>query len=322
MKNMIYVVVMLVVSSISCANTTPKKQKTVAKIIKLAEEKICNPNFLKTEEWKNFVSKIQTETMLNLDDKSFATAFNEAASELTFSHFYIRLNEKKSTTATKKPFELQEINPSTAILHLRQFVSDASGLHIIIQEITQKNYEHLIIDFRNNSGGTLDAAVVLAQFLTNEPVDAGTFITRSWFEKEGRYPTKEEIQQFPYLKDMSYKGFRDISKELAFRLVLPSHERPTFTGGVYLLTNSNTASACEPLVYAFKRKKIGKIIGERTAGQMMSAEWFKVNEEFSVFIPTVDYMTKEATRLDMVGVIPDIAVSSEKALEVALERIK
>lgn len=322
MKSIVYLFVVFMLSSISYANTTPKRQKAVAKIIKLAENNICNPKLLKTKEWENFVTSIQSETMLSLDDKSFAIAFNKAAKELTFSHFYIKLNKKKKTSIKKKePFELKEIDKSTAILHIRQFVGNASGMYSIVQKVAQKGYKHLIIDLRNNSGGTLDATVVLGQFLTNDPIDAGTFITRSWFEKNGRYPTKKEIQEFPYLKDMSYKGFRDISKELAFRMVLPPHKRPTFQGEVYILTNSKTASACEPLVHALKIGNVGQIIGQQTAGQMLSAEWFKVNKEFSIFIPTVDYMTKEGTRLDMVGVTPHIKVPSEKALEEALQRI-
>lgn len=323
MKKNVCLLAIVLFGLVSFANPTSNREEVIKKIIQLTEEKICNPDFLKTKEWEEFVSKIQSRKFINFENEKFVKEFNKASEKLTFSHFYLRLNRGKNESKSKsKPFEIKEVDPSTAVLQVRQFVKDASGMYMATQEIIQKDYKNLIIDLRDNGGGTLDAAVVLGRFLTNDMIDVGTFVTRSWFVKERRYPIKEDIQQFPFLKSMTLEGFREISNELAFRVMLPPHKQTIFNGKVFILINSNTASACEPLVHALKKKKIGQIIGERTAGQMLSAEWFEVDEDYSIFIPTVDYLTAEGTRLDMLGVLPDVKTSSDNALNEVLKHIQ
>ena len=88
------------------------------------------------------------------------------------------------------------------------------------------------------------------------------------------------------------------------------------------IDNNWKVSTCEAFVDILKRNKIATIIGERTAGAMLSANYFEVDEEFSVFIPVADYLNEEGNRLDKVGVKPHVLVESSLALEETLKRIK
>lgn len=326
MKNLFFSLVILLLSTSCIAQKTSLKTEEkdwVSDLLTLTETHICNPAFLETSEWKTFVKHIKSKKVQKLEGLELVQAFNTAAKELTFSHFYLDYTGPSArSSSTSSAFELKEINPKTVHLNIRKFNTDAAGMIQIIQEIAIKNYENLIIDLRENPGGTLDAAVILGHFLSPKSIDAGTYITRAWFDKYKRYPTLEEIQGFPFLKDFSYEGFREIGSELAFRMLVPGHNDPTFQGKVFVLTSSYTASACEPFVYVMKQQKVATLVGEKTRGAMLSAQWFKLSKEYSVFIPTNDYMTADGTRIDQVGVSPDKEIDSEKALDEVLKMIK
>ena len=108
-----------------------------------------------------------------------------------------------------------------------------------------------------------------------------------------------------------------LQREGATRLILPAHDQPIFEGRVVILTDSGTGSACEPLVDRLQRRGI-PVVGERTAGAMLSAEFFPMDETFRLFAPVADYVTPDLVRLDRRGVFPDVEVRSEQALAHAL----
>jgi C-terminal processing protease CtpA/Prc len=96
--------------------------------------------------------------------------------------------------------------------------------------------------------------------------------------------------------------------------------QPIYSGKLYILTNGNTASTCEPIVYSLQRLKRATIVGTKTAGAMLSAEIFEVENGFSMMIPTADYYTFDGKRLDKIGVEPNIDVQTD-ALEYVLKNI-
>jgi C-terminal processing protease CtpA/Prc len=87
---------------------------------------------------------------------------------------------------------------------------------------------------------------------------------------------------------------------------------------IYLLTNKYTASACEPLVHGLKNTGNIQVIGEKTAGAMLSPTLYDVGNDFFLIVPTADYLTNEWTSIEGVGVKPDIEVKSKKALDFVL----
>lgn len=329
MKTILIAISFLCISLQSYAQFDPlqERRELVSKIIDLAETHICNPTFLETKEWDVFVNYIQSEEVLSLDEMQFKKTFNKATQKLTFSHFYLKYSDKerrrnikkgKIKTVSKKAFELSEIDSETVVLTVRKFIANASLMKSLVTEVSEKNYKNLIIDVRGNSGGTLDAAVVLGQFITPNMIDAGSYLSRSWFEQNDHYPTQEEIANFPFLQDMTYAGFREAAKKPGFRMVVPPHTNPTFQGNVYVLTDKRTASTCEPFVYLLKQEGF-KIIGEHTAGAMLSGTNFKLTKKLNLFMPVQDYITADGSRLDKVGVAPTIKTTSEEALDTVLE---
>lgn len=298
----------------------------VQRITSVIEENICNPNWLETPEWQQFATELASEAMLAMPLDEFQRRFNQLTHDLPFTHLRLHLTgsaRPKSTPRETLPaFELEALNDQTALLTVREFVADAPGMMKIVQEIQTGGFDNLVIDLRNNGGGTLDAAVVLGRFLTNESIDAGVYLTRQWFLNHVDYPTAAEIQQFPFLQDMTYQGImRAYAENEAIRMVLPPHDNPTFGGQIAVLINDGTGSTCEPFVDLMKRKQIATVVGRRTYGGMLSGGFFAVNDDFKLFLPIADFLNEEGVRIDRVGVAPDVDVPAEEALDYVLEHL-
>jgi C-terminal processing protease CtpA/Prc len=89
---------------------------------------------------------------------------------------------------------------------------------------------------------------------------------------------------------------------------------------LFVLTSSRTFSGAEEFTYNLKTRERALIIGETTGGGANPGGTFPINDRFSIFIPTgrainpVTGINWEGT-----GVTPDVTVSSNTALDVALE---
>ncbi|MCB2220612.1 MAG: S41 family peptidase [Bacteroidetes bacterium] len=87
---------------------------------------------------------------------------------------------------------------------------------------------------------------------------------------------------------------------------------------LYILTSSNTFSAAEELAYFLKDMKRAIIVGEITGGGAHPIIHISVNDYFGVRIPYARAISPVSkTDWEGIGVIPDIQVSMDDALEAA-----
>ena len=264
--------------------------------------------------------------MVVKSEEEFRQYFNQQAQTLPFSHFYLKAPVKKSIAnnrqKAKAPFELESINEKADLLIIRSFAQDKSGMVAIIKQLKINPKANLIIDLRNNHGGTLDAAVPLAQFLSNQLFHAGIFISQNWFNQQSTYPSPTEISKFKPLQQATYEGFqKQLNEDIGMSLIIPPSGEQTFQGKVFVLTNSSTASACEPLAFCMKYYGIATLVGEKTAGEMLSADYFPLLYGYQLFVPEADYMTVNGKRLDKIGVEPNIEVESQQALNYVINKL-
>lgn len=298
------------------------RQAMIERIISISEEVIPNTEWLESAEWREFFTQLTGPEMSELEDVEFARAFNRAAAGLPFSHYQLWRAPSGGGNG-ETGLTLTEAEHDTAIFTVDNFSMDESVMAGMVERLRAGNHRHLILDLRENPGGSFPAVVALARFLTREPVDAGVFLTRRWFAEHGRYPTAEEIARIEPLRELELDAFKhELEQTGVLRLVIPGHDEPVFKGALYLLTSRDTGSAAESFVDAVARLPgRAMVIGETTDGAMLSGERFPVSEDWVLFLPVADYMTGDGRRIDGVGVTPHVEVPAEQALDKAMEMI-
>jgi C-terminal processing protease CtpA/Prc len=149
----------------------------------------------------------------------------------------------------------------------------------------------VIFDLRDNNGGAGDMVVLLCNHLLEADLLLYTFAGRS---------------------DDAPTEMRSSTCDQHFGTAIP----------VYILTSENTWSAAEAFTYILQDFDRAVVVGERTAGMANPSRTFTIAERFDLTVPflLIRY-GKSGGTFAGVGVTPDIEVSSESALETALERL-
>jgi len=170
--------------------------------------------------------------------------------------------------------------------------------------------ESLIIDLRGNTGGGIGALRVMS-LLTPGGIPVGFALDRQ------RVTTNLESEKH------SFRRFTQIppSTKTLWRLALQfgpamMSKKPIvlqtealgkkpFHGRVVLLVNRHTASAAEMIVAFARENQLATIVGEKTAGRLLSATSVKVGNGFRLAMPTGAYYTWNGLVLEGTPIEPD-----------------
>jgi C-terminal processing protease CtpA/Prc len=173
------------------------------------------------------------------------------------------------------------------------------------------NIERLIVDLRGNTGGGA-GSLRLMSLLTPNRMPVGYAADKHWatrdlsklresFPRLGRIPSST---RFLWLLGLRYlPAF--ITKS---PIVLQSEglgPKP-YDGHITLLVDRHTASAAEMVAVFAKENKLATIVGEKTAGRLLSATSVKVGHGFRLALPTGAYYTWHGTTLEGSPIVPDV----------------
>lgn len=145
----------------------------------------------------------------------------------------------------------------------------------------------LILDLRINHGGGEDTTGYFLSYFINGNMDFGKTISRNG--------DVEVIKTEPNISGKPY-----------------GEDRP-----IYVLISSNTFSAGEAVadhLRRFRRSNPATLVGQRTRGGAHRGQFFKLPDDFRIFIPTSRSIGPDWKG---VGVSPDVLSPPEEALEVA-----
>ena len=170
--------------------------------------------------------------------------------------------------------------------------------------------DSLIIDLRGNTGGGIGALRVMS-LLTPGRIPVGFALPKSrvtpnldsekqQFRRFGSIPTSK--------KALWLLALRFAPAMLAKRpIVLQTEELggKAFHGRVSLLVDRHTASAAEMIVAFAQENNLARIVGEKTAGRLLSATSVKVGQGFRLALPTGAYYTWQGTVLEGTPIEPD-----------------
>lgn len=167
-------------------------------------------------------------------------------------------------------------------IHIKSF-DDVTGedFEDSYKKLKDAGMEGLVLDLRNNPGGSLDVCLDIA----DKFLDKGVIVTTE--DKNGEVITEE-----------SDEGKDDIP--------------------MTVLVNENSASASEILSGALKDRDRAKIIGKKTFGKGIVQKLFPLDDGSGAKITISEYHTPSGAKINKVGVEPDVEVeNSEEALEIS-----
>ena len=315
------------------ANTTARIDDYPATVMELLgeyDQHIYDQSVLKTKEWKAFSSKMTKAGNNAKDDLDLVFAFFTHSKKLPFTHKSLFRTERPNAGAAqikqrfafrKGQVSLEEKTPQTVVLRIQSFHCPGRDVDSVMQIVLAKNYQNLIVDIRGNSGGSLEGGMTLAQYLVPEETPTGVYLTQKWFNEHPAPPIASELSAMPAFTKADVLEFLKELDEQGFVVLKARPGLHRFTGKVFLLTDRRSASACEPLAWNLKNSGHVTMVGEATAGAMLSASSYPLRSGFTAVIPNADYYTPDGSRLDKVGVQPNIQVKSEDALDYVLREL-
>jgi hypothetical protein len=292
----------------------------------VVSSKIYSADDIKQPAYQDFRETLGEIAAAAHDDLDLLLGFHWAWTNEAFSHFELKRSARSAQQmfsffdSYRVGFEAAtvEFDGNIAILKVRTMMGldTIEQIEAAYERIAEKEPKALIVDLRGNSGGAF-AVKPLVEHVIDSPVDAGYFISQVWNRSHDKLPSFDKVRATAPWHGWSITAFWESVQNDEIVRVQFDPASPNYDGPVFVLVDSDSASATEMAADAFKSSGATTIIGQQTAGQMLSQSMFDVAGGFIVSLPVADYYSMSHGRIEGVGVTADIPARSEDALTVA-----
>jgi carboxyl-terminal processing protease len=199
---------------------------------------------------------------------------------------------RESDDAYRTPFEIEKPVGDTLVVAMSSFGDPAQVARFMKKA---RAYKNLVLDLRGNGGGLVVTIDMLVSWCFDRDVKIGIEKTRKGEEPE------------------IAKGRKD-----------------AYPGRIVVLIDSRSASASEVTARVMQLEKRGTVIGDRSAGAVMTSMFFRhtLGQDlygigsvafFGTSITVADFKMSDGATLEKVGVTPDETVLPSGA-DLAAER--
>lgn len=310
------------------ASEAPSFEATAAAISEAMGRYHYDPDILSQPEYLATEAEIRALAAHTESREAFVEGFNAIWRDGLFSHVVLQ-SASGSAEDTAAYLDNLRVGGTGASLSWSGdiavlTVTTMMGLDTIEQidaafvEIANRGADALIVDLRENGGGAF-AIRPLVGHIISSPHDGGVFTSRRWNDAHDTPPTQADRETVTPWNGWSIRAFwEDVQTELLVRVRFQPVD-PVFDGPVFVLTSEQTASAAELAADALQSSGRAIVIGEQTAGEMLSQKLYDIDPGFHLYLPVADYYSAHNGRIEGVGVEPDIAIDADAAMDEALE---
>jgi len=191
-------------------------------------------------------------------------------------------------------YKVERLEGNIGYIDLRYFSGSKQAKSTAISAMQfLQNTDALILDMRNNTGGSPD----MVRFICSYFFVANTHLNSLYWREP------DVTEEYWTLDNVVGKRRVDVP--------------------LYVLTSSKTFSGAEELSYNFKTQQRATLVGEVTGGGANPGGEVNLNQLFSMFMPmgtAINPITK--TNWEGVGVSPDIKISADKSFDKAYQLAK
>jgi C-terminal processing protease CtpA/Prc len=195
--------------------------------------------------------------------------------DLTSQHEWLNLVRKSEREADLNRDRFMSFGDQLLIWKMNEFDLTDTQIDEVMSRV--KKHKALILDLRGNGGGWVSTITRLVSNLFDRDIKIG--------DTKSRKETKPEFAK--------------------------SRGQKAYTGKITILVDSRSASASEVLARVVQLEKRGKVIGDQTAGAVMTSRQYgdeigiDVVVFFGVSITVSDLIMGDGHSLERRGVMPD-----------------
>ncbi len=286
------------------------------------------PADLETPRWQAFFARLHDRMARVRDDGDALLTVRTLAAPLGTSHLLLdgRTSTEPAPAATRtavaaspRALVVSEPRPGIAVLTARSFPVSltADSVRAVFERIRASGARDLVVDLRGNGGGWF-VSLAIASHLLERETPVGVELGRRWWDAHSAPPTPAEAAALPEISAYDLDGFyRTLRTAGAMRATVRPAE-PRFAGRVVVLIDGRVASAAEPLADVLKATGRATLVGETTAGAVLSAVYTTLPGGWGFYFPEATYVNAAGVELEGNGVVPDVAVPSAQAMERAM----
>ncbi|MEM9232390.1 MAG: S41 family peptidase [Pseudomonadota bacterium] len=296
----------------------------------LFERYFFDPAWIATDDaqalFRDLADFVETEP----DPEEFSSGFVQRFERIGVSQVGLSV-QSRSAAQLGRHFDTVEIGDgavgldwhgTVASLSIRTLMGVDTGPRITaaFEEITSNGATGLIIDLRDNPGGSFSMRHVVGHCIP-EPTDAGMLLGRAWYAENAHVPDPTHIETLmPWHGTSLVSLWRHLSEHPVTRVqFLPM--RPIYEGPIAVLISRHTASAAEIVAEILRTARAGILVGEQSAGAMLVQRPFDVGDLFTLSLPVADYISHGSGRIEGSGLVPDICAVAEETHSAAVSSL-
>lgn len=219
---------------------------------------------------------------------------NVAVAEEDPDHYNTPDDVKLLRNLVDATFKVKVLPHNTGYLRFDRFVKWSAGdklEELIAKKVWEplKDTKNLIIDLRQNTGGSSTSLALILSYLKDASQKQHYFTIYDSVQN-----TTTEYDSLPRITGPSYGSKR----------------------GVYVLTSYFTASVGEEFAYLIQSLHCGTVIGEITSGTLMHSKTFQIEgTDIAITVPFINFLDNNGECWLGGGVVPDAIVLAEDAVE-------
>lgn len=179
-------------------------------------------------------------------------------------------------------------------------------INCFFEQKEKHKWQHIIFDFRDNTGGDSEVIREIAERMRGKPV---------------QYANKCEFLDTPAGLKKQKEGY-SMPEEQHYQPASPSD---LFSGSIYVLQNRYNASAAEGAIFMLSQLKNATTIGENTSGTFSGGATTRLPMTYGSLIIGTEYrerLSKKGKSIkEKIGMKPDFKTSSDDAFSMALTLI-
>lgn len=299
----------------------PQYEETLARYIKKLENPVSQKNY---ELMQEFYTKLDAEVDKRNQEKGITEDSDTDWQETE--------EIQNVTTKILEKNKIAYVNINA--FDMNTYEQDNKTLLAFYKEV--QNYDHLILDITENSGGGMDYfnQLVVAP-LTNKTHSVSTFLlTKAGKNNEYFLNLKEGLEEGLWLPVSQLPELGDVNKEDLSQmdyfmketyLIKPNHQSE-FNGKIWLLVSPRNYSSSEYAAMFSKQSGFATLVGEKTGGDGIGVDPTYIilpNSGLVVQYSPIYGITADGRNSEEYGTEPDYYRQKDKtALETCLELIK